>query len=114
MSDTAITAPTVQSLRPTRFPYPRSSITAKRTVALEPMQSLMPDARIPAVKILTVMIIVGEINHSAAWLRTQSAQVTLPCLAPGPVTDIAEAALLAADGSGTRMVRTAPFRTCRH
>ena len=113
MSDTAITAPTLQSLRPTTFPYPFIDYS-ERTVALEPMQLLTPDARIPAVKILTVMIIVGEIDHSAAWLRTQSAQVMLPCLAPGPVTDIAEAALLAADGSGTRMVRAAPFRTCRH
>jgi hypothetical protein len=60
------------------------------------------------------LIIVGEIDHSGAWLRTQSAHVMLPCLAPGPVTDMAEAALLAADGSGTRMVRTSPIRTCRH
>src|SRR5512132_3283401 len=54
---------------------------------------------------------IGSTNdHSALWVRSQLDQLMVPCLLPGPLTDIAEAALLATDGSGIRIVRASRCR----
>jgi hypothetical protein len=53
-------------------------------------------------------------DHSGWWLRSQSAQVTMPRLLPGPVSDMAPAPSLIGRGSGNGSVRTRRARICRH